>query len=65
MDRLVKENSSLNEQYDLMLNYYDAITSVINASKEPNEEALNQLKKLANDPTYIDDFLRYSNELSQ
>ena len=48
-----------------MLNYYDAITSVINASKEPNEEALNQLKKLANDPTYIDDFLRYSNELSQ
>ena len=65
MDRLVEENSSLNEQYDLMLTYYDAITSVINASKEPNEEALNQLNKLANDPTYIDDVLRYSNELSQ
>lgn len=65
MDTLVEANSSLRGQYDQMLGYYDAITSVIDASKEPNKEALNQLNKLADDPAYIDEFLRYSKELSQ
>src|SRR5690606_4722244 len=65
MDTLVEANSSLRGQYDQMLGYFDAITSVIDASKEPNEEALNQLNKLADDPAYIDEFLRYSKELSQ
>ena len=65
MDTLVEGNNSLRGQYDQMLSYYDAITSVIDASKEPNEEALNQLNKLADDPAYIDEFLRYSKELSQ
>ena len=68
MDTLVEGNSSLRGQYDQMLGYYDAITSVIDASKEPNEpneEALNQLNKLADDPPYMDEFLRYSKELSQ